>query len=232
MKIRGIFGTKLAGRKCMQSGVLTDYVMKLLERGYICLPLRSGGKHLDLAAMGYDPLHLRTLRKDLKELAFTAVTFQLSQKPPGSGDIARWFRDFLGNVGILGGYSNLMILDFDDAASYRGWLNDHKEIAGRTPVARSPNGFHVFLRTIEPMVSSSLYLGTRRIGHVKALGGYVVSCPSVLKDGSAYSWVEGQSPFDIEPQIVRDLAGLSLRPVSVLKHHYDRLLKRGSFERQ
>ena len=216
----------------MQSGVLADYAMELLERGYICLPLRTGGKHLDLAAMGYDPLHLRTLRKDLKELAFTAITFQLSQKPPGSGDIARWFGDFLGNVGILGGYANLMILDFDDGAGYRSWQGENKGTADRTPTARSPNGFHVFLRTLEPVVSSSLYLGMRRIGHIKALGGYVVGCPSVLKDGSAYRWVEGQSPFDVEPQIVRDLAGLSLRPVSLLKHHYDRLLKRGFFERQ
>ncbi|WP_296739145.1 bifunctional DNA primase/polymerase [Mesorhizobium sp.] len=216
----------------MQSGVLTDYAVKLLERGYICVPLRAGGKHLDLAAMEYDPVHLRTLRKDLKELAFTATTFHLAQKPPGSGDILRWFRGFAGNIGILGGYGNLMVLDFDDKAGYRAWVEDHKEIAGRTPLARSPNGFHVYLRTREPMVSSSLHLGLRRIGHVKALGGYVVACPSALKDGSSYSWLDGQSPFDVEPQAVDDLAGMSLRPVSALKHHYDRLLKRGFFERQ
>jgi|GEM_PF-1765215 len=232
MKIRGIFGTELAGRKCMQSGVLTDYVMKLLERGYICLPLRAGGKHLDLAAMEYDPLHLRTLRKDLKELAFTAITFQLAQKPPGSGDIARWFRGFAGNVGILGGFLNLMILDFDDAVGYRAWFADHKAIANATPIARTPSGFHVYLRTREPVVSSSLHFGLRRVGHVKALGGYVAGSPSVLKDGSSYSWVESRSPFDIEPQIVDSLDSLSLRPVSMLKHHYDRLLKRGFFERQ
>jgi hypothetical protein len=216
----------------MPSGVLTDYAMKLLERGYICLPLRAGGKHLDLAAMGYDPVHLRTLRKDLKELAFTAITFQLSQRPPSSADIERWFRDFSGNVGILGGYANLLILDFDDDTGYRSWLGDHREIASRTPMARSPNGFHVYLRAREPMVSSSLHFGLRRIGHVKALGGYVVGCPSVLKDGSTYSWVEGQSAFDVEPQIVDGLGSLSLRPVSMFKHLYDRLLKRGFFERQ
>ncbi len=216
----------------MRPEVLTDYALRLRERGYICVPLRAGGKHLDLAAMEYDPLHLRTLRKDLKELAFTAVTFQLAQKPPGSGDIARWFRGFAGNVGILGGFSNLMVLDFDDAAGYRSWLADHKAIANATPIARSPSGFHVYLRTPEPMVSSSLHFGWRRVGHVKALGGYVVGSPSVLNDGSSYSWVKGQSPFDIEPQAVDGLGSLSLRPVSMLKHHYDRLLKRGFFERQ
>lgn len=216
----------------MQSGVLADYALRLLDRGYICLPLRAGGKHLDLAAMGYDPLHLRTLRKDLKELAFTAIAFHLAQKPPGSGDIARWFRDFDGNVGILGGYSNLMILDFDDDAGCRAWLADHKEIANGTPIAKSPIGFHVYLRTKEPMVSSSLHFDWRRVGHVKALGGYVAGPPSMLGDGASYSWIKGQSPFDIEPQVVDSLGSLSLRPVSMFKHHYDRLLKRGFFEQQ
>ncbi|WP_082953848.1 bifunctional DNA primase/polymerase [Mesorhizobium sp. AA23] len=216
----------------MQAGALTDYTIRLFERGYICLPLRAGGKHLDLAAMEYDPLHLRTLRKDLKELAFTSITFQLAQKPPGRSDVARWFGDFAGNVGILGGFGNLMILDFDDDAGYRAWRSGHKAIANGTPIAKSPSGFHVYLRTREPVISSSLHFGLRRVGHAKALGGYVVGCPSVLKDGSSYSWIEGQSPFDIEPQVVGNLDSLSLRPVSVLKHCYDRLLKRGFFEQQ
>jgi hypothetical protein len=209
-----------------------DYAVRLLAKGYICLPLRAGGKHLDLAAMEYDPLHLRSQRKDLKELAFGSIAFQLSQKPPTSGDIERWFRNFSGNLGILGGFSNLLVLDFDDAAAYRSWVRTHGAIASRTPMAKSPNGFHVYLRTREPMVSSSLHFGMRRVGHVKALGGYVVGSPSVLRDGSSYSWLENQSPFDIEPQPIDSLASLSLRPVSPLKHYYDRMRNRGFFEGQ
>ncbi|UCI07737.1 bifunctional DNA primase/polymerase [Mesorhizobium sp. B1-1-8] len=216
----------------MRPEALTDYAVRLLERGYIGLPLRAGGKHLDLAAMGYEPLHFKTQRKDLKELAFTSIAFQLSQKPPTARDIERWFHGFSGNLGILGGYSNLMILDFDDGAAYGSWLKDHREVASGTPTARSPSGFHVYLRTREPTVSSSLHFGTRRVGHVKALGGYIVASPSMLKDGSCYSWIGGQSPFEVEPQTVENLAGLSLRPVSPFKHFYNRLLGRGFFERQ
>lgn len=216
----------------MQPPIEIDYAVRLLAKGYICLPLRAGGKHLDLAAMEYDPLHLRNQRKDLKELAFCSIAFQLSQKPPTSDDIERWFRNFSGNVGILGGFSNLLVLDFDDAAAYRSWVRRHGAIAGRTPMARSPNGFHVYLRTREPTVSSSLHFGMRRVGHVKALGGYVVGSPSVLRDGSSYSWLENQSPFDIEPQPIDSLASLSLRPVSPLKHYYDRMRNRGFFEGQ
>jgi len=193
------------------------------------MPLRAGSKHLDLAAMGYEPVHWQTQRKDLKELAFCSIAFHLSQKPPTAGDIERWFRDSSGNVGILGGFANLLILDFDDAAAFRGWQRTHTEIVSRTPVAQSPSGFHVYLRTREPTVSSSLHYGIRRVGHAKALGGYIVASPSMLKDGSSYSWLDGQSPFDVEPQPVDNLASLSLRPVSLPKHYYDRMLNRGFF---
>ncbi|KQU87478.1 DNA primase [Mesorhizobium sp. Root102] len=216
----------------MQPVIRTEYAIELLAKGYICLPLRAGGKHLDLQAMEYDPLHLQTRRKDLKELAFRSIAFQLSQKPPTCDDIERWFQKFVGNIGILGGFSNLLILDFDDVVGYRSWTSMHMELAGRTPVAKSPNGFHVYLRTREPIVSSSLHFGLRRIGHAKGLGGYVVGSPSVLKDGSCYSWLKNQSPFDIEPKLIDSLASLSLRPVSPLKDFYNRMLNRGSFEQK
>ncbi|TIT17531.1 MAG: DNA primase, partial [Mesorhizobium sp.] len=105
----------------MQPRILTDYAVRLLTQGYVCLPLRAGGKHLDLAAMGYEPLHLPSQRKDLKELAFCSISFQLSQKPPSADDVGRWFGDFSGNVGLLAGLANLLILDFDDIAAYLSW---------------------------------------------------------------------------------------------------------------
>lgn len=214
----------------MQPVTEMEYAIQLLAKGYICVPLCAGSKHLDLQAMEYNPLHLQARRKDLKELAFRSIAFHLSQKPPTSDDIRRWFREFGGNVGILGGFSNLLILDFDNAADYLNWAGKHEALLRRTPIARSPKGFHVYLRTRDPMASSSLYSGMRRIGHVKALGGYVVSSPSVLKDGSSYSWLKEHSPFNVDPQPVESLASLSLRGVSPFKHYYDHMLNRGFFE--
>jgi len=214
----------------MQPVTETEYAIQLLAKGYICVPLCAGGKHLDLQAMEYDPVHLQARRKDLKELAFRSIAFHLSQKPPTSDDIRRWFRKFAGNVGILGGFSNLLILDFDDAAGYLNWSGKHEALLSRTPIARSPNGFHVYLRTRDPTASSSLYSGMRRIGHVKALGGYVVGSPSVLKDGSSYNWLKDHSPFDVDPRSIESLASLSLRAVSPFKHYYDHMLNRGFFE--
>jgi hypothetical protein len=209
-----------------------DYAIQLLAKGYICVPLRKGGKHLDLQAMEYDPLHLRARRKDLKELAFRSIAFQLSQKPPSSDAIRRWFLNSSGNIGMLGGYANLLVLDFDSAGDFQNWSRLHSELARRTPLARSPNGFHVYLRTKEPTISSSMYSGLRRVGHLKALGGYVVASPSTLDGGSSYTWVAGQSPFEVDPQTVESLAEISLGAVSPLKHYYDRVLDRGFFKTQ
>lgn len=209
---------------------LLDYALRLFDRGMICLPLSPGGKHLDLAVMGYDPLHKRARRKNLKELAFTGITFHLSQKPPSRETVAGWFTGFSGNVGILGGYKNLLILDFDDEPGFERWSKGHDALIRSTPVAKSPSGFHVYLTSAGPIISSSLHCGLRRAGHAKALGGYIVASPSMLASGTEYQWLPGQSPFDLDPARADNLAAVSLLPASPFKLAYDRLLGRGSFD--
>lgn len=212
-----------------EQGTHVEYALQLFKQGIVCLPLRAGGKHLDLAAMGIEPLHLHTMGKKLKEVMFSGITLALSLKPPGEDEIAHWFKEFKGNVGILAGHGNLIVLDFDCPSAYYRWRTSHKTLVSHTPVARTPNGFHVYLRSAQPTVSSSLYSGLRKAGHVKALSGYVVSSPSRLQDGSTYSWLPGQSPFECSPQNVSSLASISLHGESPFKRVYDRILKRGSF---
>jgi hypothetical protein len=216
----------------LKKGIHVDYALRLLKQGFVCIPLRAGGKHLDLVAMSIDPLHLRTMRKELKDVMFTGITLALSLKPPSPDEIARWFGEFHGNVGILAGHGNLIVLDFDRPDAFFRWSKSRAAMVSSTPVARTPHGFHVYLQSDQPTVTSSLYAGLRRIGHVKALGGYVVSSPSLLRDGSTYSWLPGQSPFDCSPQYVPDLASISLRGESPLKSFHDRLRKRGYFTNQ
>jgi len=206
-----------------------DYALRLFDAGMICLPLRSGQKHLDLAAMGYEPVHLQTRSKTLKELAFTGTCFHFAQQPPSRDMMAAWFAGFSGNIGILTGSHNLLVLDFDTVANFERWRDGREALVNSTPVAQSPSGFHVYLRSGQPVVSSSLHFGMRRVGHAKALGGYVVASPSILKSGGAYAWLPGRSPLETSPVLVEDLASISLLAVSPLKHVYDRMLGRGSF---
>jgi hypothetical protein len=213
-------------------GVHFEYALRLRRLGYVCVPLRPNGKHLDLAAMGYEPLHLQTMRKNLKEVLFTGIALSLSLKHPGHDEIAQWFAGCQGNIGIVAGHENLVVLDFDRAADFDRWRRSREALASSTPVARTPHGFHLYLKVMQPTVTSSLYAGMRRIGHVKGLSGYVVISPSRLRDGSTYAWLPGQSPFECSPVEVPDLAALSLRGESPLKHWYDRLRRRGYFESQ
>ncbi|HEX7653666.1 MAG TPA: bifunctional DNA primase/polymerase [Verrucomicrobiae bacterium] len=207
-----------------------DYARQLLARGLVCLPLRQNGRHLDLDRMGYTPLHLTTRQKRLKELCFSSITFQLAQRAPSLADFQNWFSDFSGNIGIVGGYQNLMILDFDVPQVFVHWQRRYAGLVAATPVVRSPHGFHVYLRTKHPTISTSLHYGFRRAGHVKALGGYVVSPPSQFKNGNHYAWLPGQSPLEVEPRLVDSLSALALRPVTPLKAWYDSWLKRDRFD--
>ena len=203
--------------------------LELGELGYICVPLGQSGRHLDLRQMGYEPVHLQNRTKKLKELAFSAIAFHLCQQPPDAATIQRWFANDASNLGIVGGYRDLVVLDFDQLACFQRWRQRFGDLIHTTPVAKAFRGYHVYLRCRQPMPSSSLHYGFRRAGHVKALGGYITAPPSRGRDGAIYQWLEGQSPYDHQPQPIESLESLSLGTVSPFKFHYDRLLKRGSF---
>lgn len=182
--------------------------------------------------MGYQPSHYLAGQKVLRELAFTSLCYHFSQKPPVEADITTWFSGFSGNIGILGGHEGLIVLDFDNPAHFTQWRKDNAKLLSQTPAARTPRGHHVYVRTTEPMVTSSMYAGFRRIGHVKSLGGYVVASPSAVAGNRHYEWLENRSPFDVPPCAVASLATLGLRACSPLKSGYDRVRKRGTFQLQ
>ncbi|MEO1224054.1 MAG: bifunctional DNA primase/polymerase [Pseudomonadota bacterium] len=209
---------------------MAGLAIRLHRLGYVCVPLRAGGKHLDLAAMGVQPVHLQCRSKRLKELAFTSVLFQLALNPPGESAIAAWLSGRRANIGLVCGVNGLVAIDFDKPDLYAAWRRRHEAIVGATPVCKSPAGYHVLVRHGLPLVSSSLHLGFRRAGHIKALGGYVACAPTSLAHGGAYRWLPGQSPIDVEPQQVESLGDMGLYAVSPLKRAYDGMLGRGSFE--
>ena len=209
---------------------MVEYTLDLLERGFVCVPVSRGGRHLDLERIGYAPLHLQTRRKHLKELCFDSIAFQLSQIPPSPEQLTQWFSGYDGNIGVIGGYKKLIILDFDKPALYHRWVRKNPELAASTPIAKSPHGYHVYLRMPTPTVSTSLHLGLQRAGHVKALGGYALCAPSSLRDGSVYTWLPGQSPMDAAPRSIETLENISLSPASLLRRVHDRVRGRGYFE--
>lgn len=203
--------------------------MALYDCGYIPLPLRKGSKHIDLERLGYDALHFKTKRKLLKELMFDSACLHLSQMPPTRDNVAKWFRNFDGNIGILGGYKGLVVLDFDNGKVFEAWRQKYKNIVANAPIISSPRGRHIFLRCDWPLESSSLYYGFRKAGHLKSLGGYVVTAPSVLNTTKRYKSESLPLQAQGMPPSVGSLAELGLTQISPFKSSYDRVLNRGNF---
>src|ERR1051326_3513192 len=125
---------------------LLRHALGLRDLGYICVPLGIAGRHLDLPRMGYEALHLKNRNKKLKELAFSAVAFHFCQHPPDLATIERWFTDKPLNLGILGGFRDLVILDFDDPSCFHRWQRRFGGLVRRTPAAKASRGCHVYLR--------------------------------------------------------------------------------------
>jgi len=208
---------------------LIDHALALHDRGYACVPLFPGRKELDLAAMDMDPVHLVTRRKRLMRTAFDGVAFHVSQRPPDTADLRKWFANGNRNIGIVGGYGNLVVLDFDKPRAFEAWRQRHEALCSTTPVEQSPGGTHVFLKCTSPEAAASMHIGWRRAGHIKGYGGYVAASPSRVGDHD-YVWLPGQSPYELEPQTVSTLADVHVHAAHPAKRLHDRFLGRGFME--
>jgi hypothetical protein len=208
---------------------LVEYASRLRQRGLISVPVVADSKHIAFNQMGLPPYHAATANKHLKDLAYYSLAFNLALRPPSEADVARWFAGHSGNIGIIAGYRGLVILDFDDEEAFRHWQQKYSAIFGRTAAERTPRGFHIYLASPVPVLSTSLYFGSRKAGHIKGLGGYVVCSPSQYA-GPIYEWFAGQSPLDVLPARVADLSDVSIYQAGWLKRRYDGWLRRGLYE--
>lgn len=219
----------MVDRAALGDRELSDIAAGLLRAGMIAIPLCANSKQIAYRAMGLPPYHVFVRRKRFMNLAFQSLAFYLALRPPGERRIRDWFSGHEGNIGVITGYRGLIVLDFDDAAAYGKWAARHGD-ALKTPAARSPTGYHVYLRCPTPIDSSSLYFGGRKAGHIKGYGGYVACSPSTIADAGDYGWLEGRSPVDVEPATVTSLAAMSIQSRGPFRRAYDRLLSRGAYD--
>jgi hypothetical protein len=177
--------------------------------------------------MGLDFDKLIGGQKAKSRLVFDSLAFWLSQRPPEREELMGWFQSHAGNVGIVTGFNDLVVLDVDNPSYYDVLSSSLSKINTVFPVERTPHGFHIYLRCGGVRVCSSLYYHGRRIGHFSALGGFVTCSPSILADGSRYCWLPGRSLLDCEPVEIQDLRGLNLRPIHPFRQLYN--LAKSSF---
>ena len=108
------------------------------------------------------------------------------QEQPKQNDVIRWSQQRV-NLGIVTGFNNLTVVDFDDFTEYAKWLTwiaklPNYRIIKRAFAVRSRRGVHVYFRTLQPVRN-------QHIGKVDIKGRYaLVTGPgSVHESGAVYT---------------------------------------------
>lgn len=136
---------------------------------------------------------------------------------PTTAETETWFDTPQRNLAIVTGYQALVVIDFDLSEAYATWSQQYAMIATQTAVQKSGKGFHVLLKLKKRLSPFSYYHFTlvnteEVVGQVKGLGGCITAWPSIHPNGSLYTWLEGQAPWEREILTIGSLSdvGVSL----------------------
>ncbi len=140
------------------------------------------GHALAFFRRGWSIIPIRHKTAKGKEPACNWKPYQ--RRAPSQATLRRLFAEpNLDGLGVIcGDVSDLVIRDFDDAASYEQWAAAHTELATALPTVKTARGFHVYFRC-----------GFRGIKH-EADGelrgaGYCLVPPSTHPSGHIYEWI-------------------------------------------
>lgn len=138
------------------------------------------------------PIRYRDKRPALKSWE------EFQKRLPTHTELLKWFSGPLHNIGVVVGWNNLVVVDFDSDTEYARW---QLWIARRsiyrwikqTLQVKTARGVHVYVTTAQSAQNAKLP-GI----DIKAVGGYVLAPPSVHPSGVEYSVLSGTLPVRIE----------------------------------
>lgn len=128
--------------------------LEYYDRGWCVIPLRYGSKRAEVVWRVY------------------------REKRPSREQVEQWFGDGKDhNIGIITGHisGGLVVLVFNEEGDFKKFFKGDN-ILKKTPVVKTPRGYHVYLTTSE-RVKSHIYGGGRF--EIKGEGTYVVAPPSL-----------------------------------------------------
>jgi len=138
------------------------------------------------------PIRYKDKRPELKSWQ------EFQKRLPTNTELSKWFSGPFHNLGVVVGWNNLVVIDFDSDIEYARW---QLWIARRsvyrwirqTLQVKTARGVHVYVTTAQPAQNAKLP-GI----DIKAVGGYVLSPPSVHPSGPVYTQFGGDLPVRIE----------------------------------
>ncbi len=194
-----------------RAALLIGAALRYTGMGISVLPIHSGLKTIDTGALR----------------ASGAVDFRgvaswrtFSRRLATEDEICTWFSTGEGNLGIISGIRDLLILDFDHAESFEAWSRDYRHVTARTSVQETARGFHV-LFTWPQAWNTVLRTGPgfrvlaapeRLAGSMKGPFEYVVAWPSIHPSGWRYRWLPGQAPWEVGILRIESLEEIELVP--------------------
>ena len=109
-------------------------------------------------------------------------------RPPTAGELFDWFVGREANIAVVCGRvsGNLVVMDFDDVASYEEFFKAREKLEESTLVCRTARGVHVYLRSTEPV--RTFKIQELKLD-IKGEGSYVVAPPSLHPSGVRYEFV-------------------------------------------
>lgn len=157
-----------------------DYAKKFLQAGIAVIPLRHRGKEPESGMMG-------------------GAWEQYKTQLPTEYQLLQWLGSGWQNYGVVAGWSNLAVIDFDNANQYALWLNYYDQYLMRIYELQCPpytvqsaRGAHVYIRLYGD------YHNQRRQGIDVKVHGYIVGAESVHPTGTQYLAIHPEMHF---PQV-------------------------------
>jgi hypothetical protein len=125
------------------------------------------------------------------------------------------------NLGLLCGYNALAVLDFDNEHSYYLFKSRNRRLIENTPVSKTHQGYHVFIRYRGTVKKSGKMFIDGKVAGDFMIDRWVVIPPSRHPKGSIYRWHEKNSPDRMAPNEVSSLSrlGLEVQTISMARHY-------------
>jgi len=178
-----------------------EYAQLFTSLGIAVIPLRHRGKEPASSLMG-----------GTWELYKTSL--------PTEYQIANWLWSGWQNYGIVAGWNNLVILDFDDMNTFEVWLgyfevlNKHATIFEVPFMVKTVRGAHVYI-TLPTGVANS-----RRRGVDVKIHGYVVGPGCTHPSGAIYTLINTEMVFPIVWDLETILPSELFPPVAAIETEY------------
>mgnify|MGYP000641461152 FL=1 len=154
-----------------------DYAKRFLQAGIAVIPLRHRGKEPESGMMG-------------------GAWEQYKTQLPTEYDLLRWLGSDWQNYGVVAGWNNLVVIDFDTADAFAVWCEyrDHYlmriyELSELPYTVQSARGAHVYIRLFGD------YTNQKRTGVDVKVHGYVVGPESVHPSGAVYTALGNEFNF-------------------------------------